>query len=151
MTRLKEMLEPGERIVLQHWPSPWVYGIASLFAASDFAAFGVMGWFVWSSGVPDGELLLLVTAGFVVLMLASLPFLVGLLRLAVVTDRRVLVRDGMTWANPKQIRCGEIEEARQIGGKFEIRSTVRSVEFPCPPQFASRILAALGREAEGIA
>lgn len=151
MARLKELLEPGERIVLQHWPSRWVYIIVGVIAASDFATFVVVGWFMWSSGVPDGELLLLVTGGFAALSLALLPLMVGWFRLAVVTDRRVLVRDGMTWGNPKQIRRGEIEEARQTGSKFEIRSTVRSVEFPCPPQFARRILAALGREADGIA
>ena len=151
MARLKEMLEPGERIVLQHWPRPWVYGITGLLAVTDFLALAIVGWFVAVSDVPDGALLMLVMAGFVVLSLALLPLMAGWLRLAVVTDRRILVRDGMTWSRPKQIRRNDIEEARQNGGKFEIRSVSRSMEFPCPPQLGRRILAALGREAEGIA
>ena len=151
MTRIGEILEPGERIVLQHWPSRWIYGIAALFAAADLAVLFVVGWVVVVSDVPDGMFLMLVTAGLVGLMLVLLPPMVGLLRLAVITDRRILVRDGMTWANPKQIRCSDIEEARQNGGRFEIRSVARTLEFPCPPQFARGILAALGREAEGIA
>lgn len=150
MARISEILEPGERIVLQHWPRPWVYGIVGLLAATDFAALGIVGWFVAVTDVPDGALLMLVMAGFVVLSLVLLPLMAGWLRLAVVTDRRVLVRDGMTWSHPKQIRRNDIEEARLNGGKFKIRSAVGSMEFPCPPQLGRRILNALGQETEPV-
>jgi hypothetical protein len=151
MARINEILEPGERIVMQHWPRQWVYSIVGLFVATDLAVLIVVGWVVWASELPDAELLLLVMAGFVVLSLALLPLMVGFLRLAVITDRRVLVRDGMTWSHPKHIRRSDIEGARQNGGKFEIHSITRTVEFPCPPQLASGIFAALGRNAEGAA
>ncbi len=141
-------LEPGERVVLRHWPERFVYGLGALIAAMDVGSLFAVDRYVARSGAPGGQELMLFAIGAVVLSLALLPLMVWFLRLAVVTDRRLLVRNEMSWSNSRQIRLHEIEDAYQEDGRFHIRGAGRTLEFPCLPGLARPLLKALSREPE---
>lgn len=149
MPGIADILEPGERILLRHWPPRLVYGLAGMIAAIDVASFLAVDRYVARSDAPGGRELMLFALGAGVLSLALLPLMVWFLRLAVVTDRRLLVRNEMSWSNPRQIRLNEIEEARQEGGRFHIRGAGQTLEFPCLPFLARPLLKALGRTEGG--
>lgn len=142
-------LEPGERVVLRHWPARLAYGLAGLIAATDIGFFLALYWYVNRIDALDERELTVAILVAMVIVLAPPPLFILSTRLAVVTDRRLLVRDGMSRSDPKQIRLHEIEEARQEGGRLHIRGAGQTLDFPCSPGLARPLLKALGRT-EGV-
>ncbi len=146
MSRLDEIIEPGERIIARHWRGWLVYGLLGAIVLSDIMIFGLL-LFLASDG--DAEFrgaLLIIGVAFAFVAVLTLGVMFHVLRRAIVTDRRLLVREGFFWSNPLQIRREIIEEVYQQGQLLVVSGGGRTLDIPCPPAFSPYILKALGRQ-----
>ncbi len=139
-------LEPGERVVLRHWPTRLAYGLAGAIAALDTGLFLAVFWYVKQTDALGERELTVAILVAAVIVLAPVPLFVRSARLAVVTNRRILARNGIFWSKPKQIRLHEIEEVRLRGKRVDIRGGGQTMDFPCPRFLARSLIKALGRE-----
>jgi len=137
-------LEPGETGRLRHapgWVDACVVGLillvefAIVAAASDELAVEGMRY-------DQGTLAFVIVAALFIG--GGLQFLVLILPPMVeVTDRRILRRRKLGWDDPEILRLSAVEEIRQHGWWLAVSGKGTSLEFFCPPAFASRIRAAL--------
>lgn len=142
MTRIQEILEPGETIRLIHWPNWFVYAVVAFLAVSDVLVVTAM-LLLLGGDALEPEILYTVIVLFLAASGLVLLVSVRLLRIAVVTDRRVMHRSGLGWAHPIELRLPEIESVEQRRGMVIVAGAGREISFPCPPAMAARILNAL--------
>lgn len=74
MPRIADILEPGERVVLRHWPVRLAYGLAGAVAALDAGFFLVVYWYLKRiDAMGERELAVaILVAAVIVLALAPL-------------------------------------------------------------------------------
>jgi hypothetical protein len=146
MSRLDEIIEPGERIIARHWPGWLVAGLLGTIVVSDIMVFGLL-LFLATDGDPEfREVLLIIGVAFAFIAVVTLGLMFHVLRRAIVTDRRVLVRKGFSWSSPQQMRRDIIEDVYQQGQRLVVSGGGHTLEIPCPPAFAPYILRALARQ-----
>ncbi len=146
MSRLHEIIEPGERIVARHWPDWLVYLLLGVMVLSDVMVFAMLLFLAGDGDPAFRDMLLIIGVAFAFFAVVTVAVVFHALRRAIVTDRRVLLRDGLFWSNPLQIRREIIEDVHQQGQALVVSGGGHTLEIPCPPAFAPYILKALGRQ-----
>ena len=147
MPGINGILESGETVLYRHWPDWLLFCVLGFMVLTDILAFGALAVLAADGDIELDSLRIVgVILAFTAVTTIAVLYLV--LRIAVVTDRRVFLRDGILWSNPKQMRHHEIEEVRRRGGSLVISGGGRTLVIPCPAFLAPPLLAVLGRTAE---
>ena len=146
MTRLKDLLEPGERVLLRlpllpAWQPILMIAVGFLTAASAGMRFKA------AAGEAASSLDLIV--GIVMVAVSLLTLSVGLLQyflrliwIVLLTDRRILQRQGR---EHEEIRLADIDEVRpyRLGDGLFVIAGDRKIILPCKERPATRIREAI--------
>lgn len=150
MARLDEIIEPGERIIARHWPVWLVYSLLGSLVLSDAMVLGLL-LVLATDGDPEfRQVLLIIGVVFAFGAVLMIGMMFHVLRRAIVTDRRVLVRKGFSWSDPQQMRREIIEDVYQQGQVLVVSGGGHALKIPCPPSFAPYILKAIGRQRQDV-
>lgn len=144
---LGEIVAPGEKIVRRHRP-PWflnAMGVAVTTVVFGLMLVGLDALKTEFDYLARSSLLLLVVGSSIAGALL-VPAMYSFGRCAVVTDRRILVRRGLTWADPLTMALDDIEEIRLSEGMMIILGRGHKISIPCWKWMAPRLLEAMGRE-----
>ena len=138
--------EPGETERLRHAPG-WVdVCVVALILLVEFTIILTASNELAAEAMryEQGTLALVIVAALFIG--GGLQFLVLIMPPMVeVTDLRILRRRRLGWDDPEALRLEAIEEISQRGWRLVVSGEGTSLEFFCPPAFAPRIRAAIGR------
>jgi hypothetical protein len=146
---LDDVVAPGEKIVRYHRPSWFLNatGVAATMVVFGLMLVGLDALKTEFDYLARSSLLLLVV-GSSLAGAVLVPAMYYFGRCAIVTDRRILVRRGLTWADPITMPLDEIEEIRLSEGLMIVLGRGHKIVIPCWKWMAPHLLEAMDREGQ---